>query len=288
MSGSEFVEVADRVLVARQEWFDLNVVVVAGRTGSVVVDTHASAAAARAVVERVRRLGVAPVTAVVNTHEHFDHTFGNLTFRDALGLEDAQLLAHEEAAARTVAAGERIKREYAADPSEPRGEEVIATAILPAGRTFSSATVLDLGDRQVELVHPGRGHTGGDLVVRVPDADVVLGGDLIEESAAPGYGDDSWPLEWPATLDLVIELCGPGTVVVPGHGAVVDRSFVADQREDVAAVAETIRALGAAGVPLERALAEGSWPFPAAGLAAAVRRGYAHLPPGARSLPLLR
>ena len=49
-------------------------------------------------------------------------------------------------------------------------------------RTFSSAIALDLGDRYVELVHPGRGHTAGDLVVRVPDADVVLAGDLVEQA----------------------------------------------------------------------------------------------------------
>lgn len=286
MSAARFVEVADRVLVGRQEWFDLNIVVVTGTGGSVVVDTHASAVAAREVAEAVAALGVAPVVAVVNTHEHFDHTFGNATFRELLG--PVELVAHEEAAARTVAAGERIKGEYAAQPEEPRGEEVIATAILPAERTFSSVLALDLGDRHVELVHPGRGHTGGDLVVRVPDADVLLAGDLVEESAAPGYGDDSWPLEWPATLDLVLGLAGPGTTVVPGHGAVVDRAFVADQRADVGVVAETIRQLAAAGVPLDRALAEGTWPFPPAGLAAAVRRGYAHLPPGTRTLPLTR
>ena len=59
----------------------------------------------------------------------------------------------------------------------------MATEIVAAGPTFSSAPVIDLGDRMVELVHPGRGHTGGDLVVRVPDADVLLAGDLVEESA---------------------------------------------------------------------------------------------------------
>ena len=73
---------------------------------------------------------------------------------------------------------------------------------------------LDLGDRAVELIHPGRGHTAGDLVVRVPDADVVLGGDLVEESDPPFIGDDSWPLEWPMTLDLVMGLMTDATVVV--------------------------------------------------------------------------
>ena len=54
--------------------------------------------------------------------------------------------------------------------------------MLPT-ETFSSARAVDLGDRMVELVHPGRGHTAGDLVLRVPDADLVFAGDLVEESA---------------------------------------------------------------------------------------------------------
>ena len=66
-----------------------------------------------------------------------------------------------------------------------------------ADHTFSSVRSIDLGDRVVELVHPGRGHTGGDLVVRVPDADVLLAGDLVEESAPPSYGPDCFPLDWP-------------------------------------------------------------------------------------------
>ena len=80
---TRFREVGDRVWVARQEWFDLNVILVAGSTGLVVVDTQASERAARAIVEDVRALGIGDVTAVVNTHEHFDHTFGNGAFRAA-------------------------------------------------------------------------------------------------------------------------------------------------------------------------------------------------------------
>src|SRR4249919_1417609 len=69
-----FREVADRVWVARQEWFDLNVCLVVGADALLVVDTQASGRAARAIVDDVRALGVGPVTAVFNTHEHFDHT----------------------------------------------------------------------------------------------------------------------------------------------------------------------------------------------------------------------
>ncbi|HET7431419.1 MAG TPA: MBL fold metallo-hydrolase [Nocardioides sp.] len=281
---TDFVEVADRVWVARQQWYDLNVCLVRGSAGLLVVDTQASAVAARAIVEDVRALGVGAVTAIVNTHEHFDHTFGNGAFREAYGA--LPIHAHEVAAAQTVDAGERIKERFAEETDDPHRDEVIATEIVPADHTFSSVTVLDLGDRQVELLHPGRGHTAGDAVLRVPDADVVLAGDLVEESGPPAYGVDCHPLDWPGTLDVVLTLLTPGSVVVPGHGARVDRDFVEQQRQDVAIAAQTIRDLAAAGVPADRALAEGEWPFPREGLEHAVRRGYAALPPGGRSLPL--
>ena len=117
--------------------------------------------------------------------------------------------------------------------------EVDASPVVLPDRTFSSAAVVDLGDRVLELVHPGRAHTSGDLVVRVADADVLVAGDLVEESGPPAYGPDSFPMEWPLALDVCLQLCTDRTVVVPGHGAPVDRAFVMDQRADIGVVAET-------------------------------------------------
>jgi glyoxylase-like metal-dependent hydrolase (beta-lactamase superfamily II) len=276
--------VADRVWVARQEWFDLNVCLVGGADGLLVVDTQGSARAARAIVDDVRALGLGPVTAVFNTHEHFDHTFGNGAFREAFG--PVPIHAHEEAAAHTVEAGERVKERYAGSPDDPHRDEVLATEVVVADQTFSSVRVLDLGDRRVELAHPGRGHSYGDAVVRVDDVDVLLAGDLVEESAPPAYGTDCHPLEWPGSLDVVLSLLGPDSVVVPGHGAVVDRAFVEEQRDAIAIVAQTIRDLAASGVPADQALAEAAWPFPREGLSHAVALGYAALPPAGRGLPL--
>src|SRR5690606_11434454 len=70
--NSPFHEVADRVWVSRRPWLDTNVALVAGRDGLLLVDTHGSTAAGQAVVQDVRALGVGEVTAVVNTHWHFD------------------------------------------------------------------------------------------------------------------------------------------------------------------------------------------------------------------------
>lgn len=287
-----FIEVADRVWVARYAWFDVNITLVGGSEGLLMVDTHASAVAASEVVEDVRRLGVGTVSGIVNTHEHFDHTFGNATVLAAYG--DVPVHAHELAAAGTIAAGERIKARYEAQAgpdADPHREEVLATEIVPATETFSSARVLELGDRQVELVYPGRGHTSGDLVLRVPDADVLLAGDLVEQSAAtvtaPGFGADCYPLEWPLSLDIVLGLTTSSSVVVPGHGAPVDRDFVEEQRNTIGIVAETIRDLASRGVPLVEALQTTQWPYPREVLEQAVRRGYEHLPRSQKRLPLI-
>lgn len=281
----DFLEVAHRVWVARYDWLDVNVTAVGSDRGLLVVDTHSSGLAAAGVIDDLRRLGAGEVTTVVNTHAHFDHTFGNAAFRSAYG--DLAIHAHENAAAATLASGERVQGYYRDDPDDPHRDEVLATTIVPADRTFSSAVSLDLGDRVVELVHPGRGHTDGDLVVRIPDVDVVLAGDLVEESAPPAYGVDCFPLDWPHSMDVVLSLTTSRSTVVPGHGAPVDRDFVEVQRNDLGLMADAIRHLAGTGVPLAQALEVGEFPFPAAGLADAVRRGYEQLPRGRRQLPLV-
>jgi glyoxylase-like metal-dependent hydrolase (beta-lactamase superfamily II) len=182
----------------------------------------------------------------VNTHSHFDHVDGNARFLPV------QIWGHV---------------------SLP---PIVAT---PPDQLVEHAASVDLGDRGVVLRHLGRGHTGGDLVVSVPDTGVTFAGDLVEESGPPAYGDDCFPLEWPVTNARLLGLLRDGDRVVPGHGTVVDRRFVADQQRALNVVAKTILHLWVGEVPLDAALAAGaaSWPFPAGILADAVARGYAEM-----------
>jgi glyoxylase-like metal-dependent hydrolase (beta-lactamase superfamily II) len=219
------------------------------------------------------------VVAVVNTHAHWDHVLGTGTFVEEY--DGPPVVAHEEAAA-TLRDEAHLVLEGAG-----RRTDVTGTTVVVPDDVFSSARVIDLGDRIVEVVHPGRGHTGGDAVVRVADADVLFAGDLVEESAAPAYGDDSFPLDWPATLDLVVGMLGEGSAVVPGHGLPVDREFVMDQRASIGVVAETIRDLASKGVGAEHMAESAEWPYHPDQLAHAFTRGFAQLPRSSRSLPLL-
>jgi glyoxylase-like metal-dependent hydrolase (beta-lactamase superfamily II) len=134
---------------------------------------------------------------------------------------------------------------------------------------------LDLGGgRRVEIAHLGLGHTDGDLVVVIPDADLLFVGDLLESAGPPWYGDDSYPHEWATTADGVIGLMTATTRAIPGHGEPVDRLFTFAQRGEIAGVAGEILRLVEAGVPEAEALARGNWPFPEANIEAGVARGY--------------
>lgn len=281
---SVVTEIADRVWRLRLPLFDVNVTLVAGEDGLVLVDTYCSPAHLRPVLETCRRLSPLPLLAAVNTHAHFDHTFGNA----ALAEGGVRLLCHEEAARELPGHAERIQQRAAAERAEPGYAEIADAPVRVPDEVFSSVRVLDLGGRRIELLHPGRGHTGGDLVALVPDADVVLAGDLVEQAGdgVPGLGGDCWLLEWPATLDVVLGLVGPGTSVLPGHGDPVGRDFVEQQRNDIAIVAEQVRTLAGRGVSVEDALVRGEWPWPAERVADGIRAAYRQLPREGRGLPL--
>lgn len=274
-----WTEIGDRVWTTRLEWFDTTVTVIGGERGLVAVDTHGSAADGRRLRAEIAPLG--EVHAVINTHWHFDHTFGNSAFADL------PIHAHEAAVTELREGAESVKERYRDDPGDPHRDDVLATDVVEPTQTFSSVRLLDLGDRQIELLHPGRGHTAGDLIVNVPDAQVLVAGDLVEESAPPAYGEDSWPLEWPLALDMVLGLSDSTTTIVPGHGRAVDRNFVEQQRADIGTVAETVRDLASRGVPASLALDQASWPFPKETLGMAVRRAYDHLPRSQKRLPLI-
>ena len=266
-------EVADRCFVRRYAYLDVSCTVVVGGEAALVVDTRASLAQGRELAEDVRALTASPLRAIANTHVHFDHLFGNGAFAGV------PILAHESVPVDLPAHEARIKALYEAALDDPNRDAALATVVQPPDLTFSSVAALDLGDRHIELAHLGRGHTGGDIVVRVPDADLLCAGDLVEEAGPPGFGPDCYPMEWGRTLEALSQLLGAASVVVPGHGAVVDRDFVLAQRLDVVGVAEQIRALATSGVPVGEALDRGSWPFPRDRLADAVVRGYAAMLP---------
>ena len=266
------VEIADRVYVWRHTVLDVNATLVVGDSSALLVDTLSTAGQAAELAEAVRAVTPHPLV-LVNTHHHFDHCFGNATLATA----DTAIWAHEEAAAELRDHGPRWQREWYEEwlPTHPELAAGLAeVSIRIPDHEVTGEAYLRLGDREVRLAHLGRGHTAGDLVVEIPDADCLLAGDLVEQGGPPAFGD-SYPVEWPETVAALHRRLGPGTVVLPGHGTPVDAAFVAAQHAELTTLAWLIRDGHADGAD-PRVLAAKA-PYDPATALTAVRRGYAEL-----------
>jgi hypothetical protein len=85
----------------------------------------------------------------------------------------------------------------------------------------------------------------------------------VESGAPPSFGD-AFPLDWPTTVEAMLGLFAAGPVV-PGHGDVVDRSFVEGQLEELRAIADLGRRVHAGELSLDGAVELAPFP-PAAAL----------------------
>jgi glyoxylase-like metal-dependent hydrolase (beta-lactamase superfamily II) len=237
-------EIGDRVFTRQYDFLDQQIGVVLGGHDVLVIDTRASPSHARVIADELRELTPNPVSIVVDTHWHWDHTFGNSVFRPA------PIWGHVRAADRLRRDGAAAIREVA-DELPEIAEALAQVVIDPPEHTFEDRATIHVGDRVIELSYHGRGHTDGDIAIVVPDADVLFAGDLIENGAPPSFGD-SYPLDWPATVERLLPLATGA--VVPGHGNVGDRGFLEDQLASFRSLAELARQIHAGTTSIEAAI----------------------------------
>jgi len=259
---SVFDELGDRVFRRRYESLDLNIGVVLGADAVLLVDSRASHRQADQLRDELRSLTSLPVGWVVNSHFHWDHTWGNARF------PEAQLWGHDRCRTELIENGDRARQRVLEGMPVEHHDEVNEVAITPPTEVFGTSALIDMGDRVVDLRYHGLGHTNSDIVVRV--AGVLFAGDLLEEGAPPSFGD-SYPLDWAQTLDSVrLE-----ATVVPGHGDLVDATFVATQQDEIESIADAARTGYSEGAPVESLIDGG--PYPPEPMRLAITRAYAQL-----------
>ena len=208
-----------------------------------LVDSHMTPAASWALLKELKNITDKPVRYVVNTHFHFDHAHGNQTFGD-----DVEIIGHEFTREQLVSGAidgrpclgpvrGRIARSYqgnrkqapAIDATDADAEAELrkqvtvlkhyqdaTNAVVPTPPTITLTKRMTLirGGREIQLLFFGRGHTGGDVVVYLPQERVVATGDLL--TGGLGYLGNAYLKEWADTLEEVKNL--DFDVVLPGHG----------------------------------------------------------------------
>ena len=205
-----------------------NVAVLKTGAGTVIVDTMTFSTQGSRIRHIAEALTGEPIVLVVNTHYHADHTHGNPGF-----LPGTQV----------VSTTRTLEHLHDVDASYWSGD---AAALLP-NHTFDHDLEIRLGSKHIELLHPGRGHTDGDLVVLFVDDATLHTGDLFFNRLYPSIDLEAGGSvrEWGDTLDKVLAF--DFTHVIPGHGELSDRDgLVQFQRymRQLAAVGANAKAQG--------------------------------------------
>jgi len=216
-----------------------------------VVDSHVTPGGAWALREELKAITSKPIRFVVNSHHHFDHSHGNQIYGP-----DVEIIGHqfardmimagksvdarpyntfiggipntitqlEQRLAATTDSKERdtLQGQLAIQRNHLEGTKTVKPT--PPTVTLTHTMTMHRGGREIRLLHLGRGHTGGDVIVYLPKERIVATGDLLVE--ATSYLGEGYFPEWVATLDQLRAL--EFDTVLPGHG----RAFTGKSKID--------------------------------------------------------
>ena len=229
-------------------FFNSNSMVIVGDADVIVVDSHITPATGRELLADIGRITDLPIGVVVNTHFHYDHAHGNQvfdgaqivgheftrtkmagtplqerTFTDYLGRVNAGIGQAEAQLAATENAEEKQGLETRLAAMQAHLATVEETAPVAPNITLNERITLYRGEREIQLVFCGRAHTGGDVVVYLPNERLVFTGDMM--LGGPSWLGDGHVDEWPETLENLKAL--DFDLILPGHGPkFADRALI--------------------------------------------------------------
>jgi glyoxylase-like metal-dependent hydrolase (beta-lactamase superfamily II) len=186
--------------------------VIIGDDSVMIIDATATPVMAQDVVRHVREITDKPIKYVTLTHYHAVRVLGASGYKQH-GLQE--VIASKPTYELIVERGQQdMDSEIGRFPRLFNAVESVPGLTWPTVVVDGELT-LWMGDLEVKIWHPGRGHTKGDTVVWLPQQKILFSGDLVEADAAC-YTGDAYLADWPATLDKLAAL--KPEKLIPGRG----------------------------------------------------------------------
>src|SRR5436190_3042596 len=174
----------------------------------------------------------APVRFVINTHWHGDHVGGNENFGNAGSL----LVAHDNVRKR-MSVEQFSKLFNRTTPASPAGALPVVT--------FTDSLTFHINGDDLVALHVPPAHTDGDVVVHFTKADVIHMGDTFMTACSyplVDLGSGGNVNGFVTAADAALAVCGPQTMVIPGHGQLSDCAGLREWRNMIVSVRESVSA----------------------------------------------
>jgi len=248
-----------------------------GKDAALLVEGFVTAAGAAFQMDAMRKVSQTPVAGALDTHYHYDHSLGN-SFYGANGIQLWGHAALPQRITESYGGMQATERTTFLAPFEKRVNEAKSEAqkqhadgdlrmfgnifdfvrksplTLP-NRLLDPATLplnVDLGHFPIAVeAYPG--HSGTDLIIRVPEQKVVYAGDLVFSGSYPATFDEKASISgWRATLKTFASW-DKDTIFVPGHGPLCGQQGVQQLREVFDDLSEQAEKMYQSGVPAAEA-----------------------------------
>lgn len=243
-------EVSDGIFAYIQldgSWFLNNAGCIVGERSATVIDSTGTEARARAFHAAVRSVTEKPVSMLVNTHSHGDHTHGNFVFTP-----ETAIIGHDRCRREILAAG---NAGMALFPMVDFGD----CPVEPPTITFRDRLSVYIDKLEVQLIFVGPAHTTNDIIAWIPERSLLFAGDVVFNGGTP-FALGGSVGGWLDALDTM-EALAPATIV-PGHGRVCGPEILPKIRAYIEFVLENAaKGLEAGIAPLELARGLDLGPF---------------------------
>ena len=220
-----------------------NIAVLPGAQGKVLVDSGMSTSQPQ-IVEALNGISADPISHLINTHWHYDHTDGNEWMHTA----GATIIAQENCKAR-LSSPQQMKAFNATFPPAPKGA-------IPT-KTFAEKDRTKLNGVTLSMAHYEPAHTDTDISIYLVEADVLHTGDTWFNGFYPfiDYSTGGSINGMIKAADRNLSIARADTIIIPGHGPIGDRKQLQEFRDVLVYARDSVAALKKQGKTLPEVVA---------------------------------